>query len=79
MNRLVESGGLCGIMMKWKQVKHNVLFITCLLILLEMVLTPSTSGPIDCTAWDALVDEDGFLGLGRNRYCLAYAIYTDGT
>jgi len=44
-----------------------------------MVLHDSSSAPITCTYWDELVAEDGFLGLGRNRYHCSYVVYTDGT
>ena len=44
-----------------------------------MVLHVAADGPLDCTNWDELVDEDGFLARGRNRYPVSYVIYTDGT
>lgn len=44
-----------------------------------MVLPIAADGPMDCTDWDELCDEDGFLARGRNRYPVTYVIYTDGT
>jgi len=44
-----------------------------------MTLHTSADTPITCAYWDELVDEDGFLALGRNRYHCSYVIYTDGT
>lgn len=44
-----------------------------------MVLKNSSGAPITCSDWDDLVDTDGFLALGRNRYHCTYIIYTDGT
>lgn len=44
-----------------------------------MTLHTSADAPITCAYWDELVDEDGFLALGRNRYHCSYVIYTDGT
>jgi len=43
-----------------------------------MSLKPAANAPITCTDWGDLVDEDGFLALGRNRYHCSYVIYTDG-
>lgn len=44
-----------------------------------MTLHTSTDAPITCAYWDELVDEDGFLARGRNRYPCKYVVYTDGT
>ena len=44
-----------------------------------MTLHTSADAPITCEYWDELVDEDGFLALGRNRYSCDYVVYTDGT
>jgi len=44
-----------------------------------MTLHTSADTPITCAYWDELVDEDGFLALGRNRYSVTYVCYTDGT
>jgi len=44
-----------------------------------MVLPTSSDAPITCAHWDEVMDEDGFLALGRNRYHCSYIVYTDGT
>lgn len=44
-----------------------------------MTLHTSADAPITCAYWDELVDEDGFLALGRNRYHCMYVCYTDST
>ena len=44
-----------------------------------MVLPTSADAPITCAHWDQVMDEDGFLALGRNRYHCSYIVYTDGT